>query len=135
MAKISAIDLHTVGERTRRHFFDQRTRYSGKDPLPTMKQNQEWDARLFWGDRTISLVDEDRYNWVITMALNIKENWNELRQNMNIELGIEMLWVIMKSQLLQQDSDLDLIEKEIMLYFYSNGFDKNALEARIASLE
>lgn len=135
LSKLSAIDLYSVGERTRRYFFDERIRHSGKESLPTSKQNQEWDARLSWGDRTISLGDEGRNTWVNKMTYQVKENWQEIRQDMNIEIGIELLWIIMKSRELQQDKVLNEIEKEIRSYLSNNGYDQNAQDARIASLD
>ena len=134
LARLTAQDLYSVGERTYRKFFDERVRCYPSNTLPTRVQNQEWDARLFWGDEHITMEHEDRSTWAYNLAEEVLKVWSNIKQDLNMEKCIELLWIIeqvTESVLLEA---LMVVEVELTQYALTHGYDRQSLISRIASL-
>jgi hypothetical protein len=99
LSRLSAIDLNNFGQITYRFFFDERIRHQSNSVLPTIRQNKEWDARLFWGGKEISLKDNERYTqWIIELAQKKVPNWKEFMYVLDVEEAFEWLWLCFQIQ-------------------------------------
>jgi len=99
LARISALELRSIDDRlpVRRNFFDERTRHNSSYILPTQKQNKEWDARLFWGDKRVSMEDEERrICWLDELAAKIFPDWENCRQKLSLEEALEWEWLCLQ---------------------------------------
>jgi hypothetical protein len=99
LARISALELRTIDDRlpVPRKFFDESTRHNPNHILPTEKQNKEWDARLFWGDKRVSMEDEGRrICWLDDLAAEVFPNWERCCQKLNLEEAFEWEWLCLQ---------------------------------------
>ena len=67
----------------------------------TPQQRAEWQAHLFWGDRSVSMAEEDRNTlWVLGLAERVFPSWSRERKSLDVEGAFEWLWLC--TQLLAQ---------------------------------
>lgn len=60
----------------------------------TPTQRKEWEARLFWGDKAVSLADDGRgTGWLFAAARDALPGWPEARASLDVEQAIEWLWL------------------------------------------
>jgi hypothetical protein len=139
LERLSAIDLHSVSVRNPLigRFFDERSRHLGFR-IPTKIQNEQWTARLFWGDKTVSLEDADRGNaWIRNKADEIVPLWKQLKGNIDIEYAKEWLWFCSKVKYYDKwKPKCDRIQTEIREYLKSREqFSDDAIDQLISNLE
>jgi len=90
LAHISAIELHDIYERCPLLGIS----FDPARATLTPQQQEEWKARLFWGDSSVSLADDNRKaKWLITTAQEVLRSWTEVRTFMDVEDAIEWLWL------------------------------------------
>lgn len=96
LIRLSAMDLSSISMTNplMGNFFDQRSRYMGISKVPTHEQNAQWTARLFWGDRTVSLRDDERsLVSVQALATEVIPEWAIARSRLDLETAKEWLWL------------------------------------------
>jgi len=139
LARISALELHSIDDRlpVRRKFFDESTRHNPNYILPTEKQNKEWDARLFWGDKKVSMEDEERrIFWLDELAAEVFPDWKKCRQKLNLEEAYEWGWLCL--QLEKNESQRNLVARriltEIQNFLQQQGISTEVQRQKIESL-
>ncbi len=96
LARISAQDLEELDQLSAypSHFFDTRNLQRGIDGLPTSEQREQWVSYLFYGDKTVSMKEEERLckPWV-EMAEGVLATWDEMESHIDVELSMEYLCI------------------------------------------
>ncbi len=88
---LPAMDLRSIHERCRMLNIS----FDPSRHTLTERQWKEWDARLFWGDKTVSWSQENRKtHWIITLGGTCVKDWKQIHQNMNKETAFEWLWIL-----------------------------------------
>jgi len=104
LPRLAATDLHDIKERCPLLGIDfNPQRYS-----LTVRQQGEWDARLSWGDKTITMGHEDRAGcWARDALGKALAEWDAEKLRLDIELAFEWLWLCHQAIM----SDASMLEK------------------------
>jgi hypothetical protein len=97
LARISARDLHelsTLNPIGLGNVFDKETLKTRPYGLPTSEQLTQYKSYLFYGDKTVSLVDEGRLIkcWCAA-AEHLLRTWEEIKYHLDIEKTVECLCI------------------------------------------
>jgi len=87
---LSAMDLHDI----RRRCPNIGVSFDPTNGTLTPEQRQEWKAHLFWGDKVLTMAEEDRASWwPVELALAVLPLWQSVGKVVSVEEGIEWLWL------------------------------------------
>jgi hypothetical protein len=100
----------------------------------TPTQTVEWDARLFWRDKTVSMGDGDRATkWVRNLIYNGIQNWEEHRKNLREELAFEWLWLFEELRAIDAETseEIEAIIAELMKFLLDRNYSKPTIRQRL----
>jgi hypothetical protein len=128
---LSAMDLRSIHDRCR--FLP--ISFDPSKLTLTSKQCAEWDARLFWGDNTVSLSDGDReMHWILELGEVCMRQWETLKLEIDVEEAFEFLWVLSvlkKRNLLSTENEH--IENELEELLLGREYTRGEIKERLNS--
>jgi hypothetical protein len=102
LTRITARDLHELSCLNPiglSNIFDKETLKSKSSGLPTTEQLRQWEKYLFYGDKTVSLAQQQRLIqcWY-TAAEYLIMNWDQIREKLDLEISLESLCIILATR-------------------------------------
>jgi len=104
----------------------------------TPKQTAEWDARLFWGDRTVSMEADDRdTKWVRDMVQKGLRNWEEYRENLREELAFEWLWLFEELKAIDGEitREIETVIRELIKFLLDRNYSEPTIHHRLHAFD
>ncbi|MBT4511180.1 MAG: hypothetical protein HOC20_03070 [Chloroflexi bacterium] len=128
--QLSAMELRSIKDRLPlMHISFTPGRYS-----LTPKQAAEWDARLFWGDETVSMKTGDMATkWVRDLVHQGVQNWKEYRKNLRKELAFEWLWLFEELRAIDGEipREIEAIIGELTKFLLDRNYSEPTIRQRL----
>ena len=133
LPRLAAADLHDIKERCPLLNID----FNPQRYTLTKRQQGEWDARLFWGDRKIDMECEGRSRrWAKDLLGKALAEWDAEKLRLDIELAFEWLWLC--QQAIMSDAsiteEIEPIMAHLKSYLNAQGLSGDLQEERIREI-